>query len=159
VKALRKQARAGTLPPLLALYVSGLAMYVLVDGHDRLQAAELEGQTPALLALSPIRKTAVAPAQLDEVAPRLTTGIERSLAAGRVLTRASTDNLNAILIRAYSTTELTTKTRAYPLAGGSARWNLEVSERLRALHIPAVPGLVDEKRMDARLKLGARRLR
>lgn len=155
VKALRKQARAGTLPPLLALYVSGLAIYVLLDGHDRLQAAELEGQTPTLLALVPIRKTAVAPAQQDEVAPRLARGIERSVPPGRILTRAQIQNLNEILIRAYSTTELTTKTRAYPLAGGSARWNAEVSERLRALAIPVVPGLIDERWTDSGPRFGA----
>jgi hypothetical protein len=49
VKAWRKKAREGTLPPVLLYYVSGLAEYVLLDGHDRLLAAHLEGApAPAL---------------------------------------------------------------------------------------------------------------
>ena len=83
----------------------------------------------------------------------------RSVPPGRILTRAQIQNLNEILIRACSPTTLTTKTRAYPLAGGSARWNAEVSERLRSLNIPAVPGLVDEIWMDTHPRFRTGRLR
>lgn len=45
VKAWRKLARRGALPPVLLYWVSGLVAYVVLDGHDRLLAAQLE-KTP-----------------------------------------------------------------------------------------------------------------
>lgn len=46
VRAWRKAAREGWLPPLVFLWISGLNAYVLLDGHARLRAAELEGVEP-----------------------------------------------------------------------------------------------------------------
>lgn len=46
VKAWRKLARRGELPPVLLYWISGLVAYVVLDGHDRLLAAQLE-QVPA----------------------------------------------------------------------------------------------------------------
>ena len=43
VKAWRKRARERVLPPVLLWWIEGLAAYVILDGHDRLQAASLEG--------------------------------------------------------------------------------------------------------------------
>ena len=42
VKSWRKEARAGTLPPALLLWVSSMAGYLVLDGHDRALAASLE---------------------------------------------------------------------------------------------------------------------
>jgi hypothetical protein len=42
VKAYRKLAREGTLPPLLVWWVSGLDGWLLLDGHARLVAAPVE---------------------------------------------------------------------------------------------------------------------
>jgi hypothetical protein len=39
VKSYRKQARDGVLPPVLLWWISGLDLYVVLDGHDRLVAA------------------------------------------------------------------------------------------------------------------------
>lgn len=52
VKAYRKQARDGTLPPVLLWWISGLCCHVLLDGHDRLVAALAEGREPAVLVLA-----------------------------------------------------------------------------------------------------------
>jgi hypothetical protein len=51
VKAYRKQARDGTLPPILLWWISGLCCHVLLDGHDRIAAALAEGQEPPVLVL------------------------------------------------------------------------------------------------------------
>lgn len=52
VKSWRKHARAGTLPPLLLWWVSALDVHLLLDGHDRLRAASLEGVSPTALTLA-----------------------------------------------------------------------------------------------------------
>ncbi|WP_251094174.1 hypothetical protein [Streptomyces sp. Caat 7-52] len=51
VKAYRKQARDGTLPPVLLWWVSGLDCHLILDGHARLAAAIAESLTPPLLHL------------------------------------------------------------------------------------------------------------
>ena len=62
VKAYRKLAREGVLPPLLLWWVSGLDGWLLLDGHARLAAALAEGLLPPMLELS----LAPSPAQIDE---------------------------------------------------------------------------------------------
>ncbi|MGN9765403.1 hypothetical protein ACTMS2_09540 [Micromonospora sp. SD12] len=54
VKAYRKQARAGILPPVLLWWISGLDCYVILDGHDRILAAVAEEQEPPLIALASV---------------------------------------------------------------------------------------------------------
>ncbi|MFF5725047.1 hypothetical protein [[Kitasatospora] papulosa] len=51
VKAYRKQAREGTLPPVLMWWVSGLDCHLILDGHARLAAAIAESVEPPLLRL------------------------------------------------------------------------------------------------------------
>lgn len=51
VKAYRKQAREGTLPPVLLWWVSGLDCHLILDGHARLAAAIAESIEPPLLQL------------------------------------------------------------------------------------------------------------
>ncbi|MFJ9818577.1 hypothetical protein ACIRU3_25625 [Streptomyces sp. NPDC101151] len=51
VKAYRKQARDGTLPPVLLWWVSGLDCHLILDGHARLAAAIAESTAPSLLQL------------------------------------------------------------------------------------------------------------
>ncbi|MFG2333996.1 hypothetical protein ACGFMM_30875 [Streptomyces sp. NPDC048604] len=51
VKAYRKQAREGTLPPVLLWWVSGLDCHLVLDGHARLAAAIAEFIEPPLLQL------------------------------------------------------------------------------------------------------------
>ncbi|MFF9623661.1 hypothetical protein [Streptomyces griseosporeus] len=51
VKAYRKQARDGTLPPVLLWWVSGLDCHLVLDGHARLAAAIAESVEPAVLEL------------------------------------------------------------------------------------------------------------
>lgn len=57
VKSWRKHAREGTLPPILAGWVSALDVYVVLDGHDRLLAARLEKTKPEVVGLYAIHET------------------------------------------------------------------------------------------------------
>ncbi|MEW1930428.1 hypothetical protein [Streptomyces sp. NPDC088360] len=70
VKAYRKQARDGTLPPVLLWWVSGLDSHLVLDGHARLAAAIAESVEPAVL-------------ELQRTTPRdeVDTGTERAVAA------------------------------------------------------------------------------
>lgn len=54
VKAWRKHARAGTLPPIVLWEVTTLDGWVILDGHDRLRAALAEGIDPLLVLLSQV---------------------------------------------------------------------------------------------------------
>ncbi len=62
VKAWRKHARDGTLPPVVLLSVSALSTYLILDGHDRLAAARAEGRAPDVFVLVPVVEV-VRPAQ------------------------------------------------------------------------------------------------
>jgi hypothetical protein len=57
VKSWRKHARAGALPPALLWWVSALDAYLVIDGHDRLRAAELEQVLPSAVALYAVQET------------------------------------------------------------------------------------------------------
>ncbi|MEM9860704.1 MAG: hypothetical protein AAF938_03715 [Myxococcota bacterium] len=51
INAWRKHARAQTLPPILLWWIGAFNMHVVLDGHDRLHAAKLEGVRPAVISL------------------------------------------------------------------------------------------------------------
>ena len=59
IKWWRKLARAGQLPPILVWQVQALDAFVILDGHDRLQACLLEGVQPAFAVLSSFYEMAV----------------------------------------------------------------------------------------------------
>lgn len=59
VKWWRKLARAGQLPPILVWYIHGLNAYLILDGHDRLQASLLEGVRPGFAVLTSFYEVAV----------------------------------------------------------------------------------------------------
>jgi hypothetical protein len=52
VKMWRKRVRDKTLPPILTWWCHGLFAHVLLDGHDRLHAALLEGTAPDVIVLA-----------------------------------------------------------------------------------------------------------
>jgi hypothetical protein len=70
VKSWRKHAREGTLPPALLAWISALDGYVVLDGHDRLQAAALEGIDAPLVSLHPVREHPCDPEVLARVMRR-----------------------------------------------------------------------------------------
>ncbi|WP_327351755.1 hypothetical protein [Streptomyces sp. NBC_01304] len=135
VKAYRKQAREGTLPPVLLWWVTGLQSLVPLDGHARLAAALAEDIEPPLLVLH----RAAPPDELASGTHEAATAYETELARWAEL-RAThgpripdgTEQAGHALARRL--TELHTGHRptwAWPLPGGSAAW-----ERIAAEHAP-----------------------
>lgn len=57
VRFFRKLARKKTLPPVLAMWCSGLATHLVLDGHDRLHAALLENVLPEVITIQEARPT------------------------------------------------------------------------------------------------------
>jgi hypothetical protein len=126
VKAYRKQAREGVLPPLLLWWISGLDGWLLLDGHTRLAAALSEGFIPPMLELS----RAPSPAQIDEQLAHvmrnesvITEQLERDRQAGRPAvdsaTRAHQRHFSAVYAAIPADRE---RTRAWPVRGGVPAW-------------------------------------
>ncbi|WP_225824291.1 hypothetical protein [Streptomyces naphthomycinicus] len=126
VKAYRKQARDGTLPPVLLWWVSGLDCHLLLDGHARLAAAIAESTEPPVLHL---HRTAPS----DEVATGTEQAVrlyEAELARFAALRARHGDAVpdgavTAGPALARRLRELRTARRptwAWPLPGGEARW-------------------------------------
>ena len=136
VKSWRKRARDGTLPPALLLYVDLLAKWLVLDGHDRLQAALLEGVTPPLLGLWPF---------IERVNPSSAVSQEGALIAAEFNFRAGEtperiDRVNRMLLHSFAGPRRGTVTRAWPLRGGLEAWRAEVLAWRRWNAFPAAPG-------------------
>ena len=98
VKAWRKHARDGTLPPALLAWISALDGYVVLDGHDRLHAASLERREAPLVSLHPVREHAFGPEVLVEATRRY----ERAFAHEARLADATRAELGTRLVMAAS---------------------------------------------------------
>jgi hypothetical protein len=135
VKSWRKRARDRTLPPVLLLYVDLLAKWLVLDGHDRLQAALLEGVEPPLLGLWPVierERTSGAVAQEGALI-----AAEFTLRAGETPERI--DRVNRMLVHNFSGPRRGTVTRGWPLRGGLEVWRAEVLAWRRWNAFPAEP--------------------
>jgi hypothetical protein len=122
IKSWRKRARDGTLPPALLLYVDLLAKWLVLDGHDRVHAALLEGVEPPLLGLWPHVETRPVDSRVREEGALL--GAEIQLRAG--VTPEVIDRVNRQLLRSFERPERGTVSRAWPVAGGLEAWRTEV---------------------------------
>ncbi|AGC43487.1 hypothetical protein MYSTI_02160 [Myxococcus stipitatus DSM 14675] len=140
VKSWRKRAKDGTLPPILLLFVDILAKWVVLDGHDRLHAALLEGTEPPLLGLWPF---------IDRPQPWNATREEGALLAAEIQLRTpptpdTIDRINRMLLFSFAHDRRGTVSRAWPLPGGHAAWREELSARRRMSPSP----LLDEEDWD-----------
>jgi hypothetical protein len=124
VKAYRKQIREDVIAPVLLWWVSGLTAYLVLDGHDRLQACLAEGRTPPLFALS--RLADDAQSNLDfEIARHTETvaHIERAIGQGSRGAAEALVSERRRFGRAIEDQAIgTRKTCAWPLPGGVAAW-------------------------------------
>ncbi|WP_375743769.1 hypothetical protein NR800_00185 [Corallococcus interemptor] len=132
VKSWRKRARDGTLPPVLLLYVDILAKWLVLDGHDRLHAALLEGVEPPLLGLWPF-VTPPRPASAVREAGALFSA-EFQLRAGA--TPETVDRVNRMLVHSFTPDPRGTVSRAWPIPGGRETWREEVTTRRRRGWLP-----------------------
>ncbi|WP_257456013.1 hypothetical protein [Archangium lipolyticum] len=122
IKSWRKRARDGTLPPALLLYVDFLGKWLLLDGHDRIHAALLEGRDPPLMGLWPVVETRRPGSRVREEGALI--GAEIQLRAGA--TPEVIDRVNRLLVRSFSWSGRGTVTRAWPVAGGIKVWQAEL---------------------------------
>jgi hypothetical protein len=83
VKAYRKQVAEGVIAPILLWWISGLTSYLLLDGHDGLQACLAEGVTPPVLALSRLAEDTQSNVDFELARHTETAGhIERAISRG-----------------------------------------------------------------------------
>ena len=112
VKAWRKVAREGLLPPALLYFVSGLDSWLVLDGHDRLLAARLEGVAPTALTLSSVRTRTWTPNPEEHA--RTQNALERQLETEPDAARVR--GINTRLIALYAEpSQVVPRTRVYPL--------------------------------------------
>jgi hypothetical protein len=136
IKSWRKRARDGTLPPALLLYVDILEKWLVLDGHDRVHAALLEGVAPPLMGLFPWVEHARPGAQVREQGAMI--AAELQLRAGA--TPEVIDRVNRQLVRSFHWNERRAVTRAWPLKGGARAWSAEVSAWRRMKALPGDAG-------------------
>lgn len=123
VKMWRKRARDGTLPPLVTWWCRGLYAHVLLDGHDRVHAALLEGVQPDVIVLA----DATAQAK-EDVEERQRRALARAAIVETIPSTASRASAMNALLRAgwdpRAAWELATP--GFPLEGGVEQWEAEV---------------------------------
>lgn len=134
VKSWRKRARDRTLPPALLLYVDLLGKWLVLDGHDRLHAALLEGVTPPLLGLWPVVEAAP-PSMVSQEGALI--AAEFSLRAGETPQRI--DQINRMLLHSFAGRRRGTVTRGWPLHDGLESWRAEVLAWRKWNSFPAAP--------------------
>lgn len=128
VKAWRKQARGGVLPPILAVYSSVSESWWILDGHDRLVAALEAGEVPEVVGLAHLRAAAswLTPeieAQAQAAVLERMAKVDWSRASEGVI-----DHFNRSLLQVYvGAEELYCQSRVWPLPGGVAQWGAEVA--------------------------------
>ncbi|MDN3021148.1 hypothetical protein [Streptomyces sp. S.PB5] len=126
VKAYRKQARDGTLPPVLLWWVSGLDCHLVLDGHARLAAAIAESVAPAVLHLDRTAPSDEVTAGTEQAVRAYETELAR-FAELRAVHGAGVPDGAAVAgpPLARRLRELRTAQRpswAWPLPGGEAQW-------------------------------------
>jgi hypothetical protein len=130
VKAWRKAAREGWLPPLLLMWISGLNAYVVLDGHCRLRAAELEAaDVDALVLWRVVQVPNEGTGWRDEVVERYEYATRR-YAVWQPETAAF---LNRQLVDAFAPSSLLARSIAVGRADLRDVFVVEVQERLRQL--------------------------
>jgi hypothetical protein len=119
VKAYRKQARVGVLPPVLLWWISGLDCYVILDGHDRILAAIAENLEPPFIALSNVDRRRL---ETDTQAV-----VDRYSAEQQLIEAADLDAVAESSRRlAWTLTEIHTdycRTRAWIMPEGRTAWD------------------------------------
>ncbi len=129
VKAWRKRARAGDLPPILLGWISGLAAYVVLDGHDRLLAAKLEGVSAPFLALDRVSEHRKTDEERKVVWDSVGKALEHSANAMigfRDSRKFTAEKANRILLDAYTPRFESQLTVASSTLVNDAQWRSDV---------------------------------
>ncbi|AYH05572.1 hypothetical protein [Pectobacterium parmentieri] len=125
----RKKCREGTLPPVLVWYVAGLASFVILDGHYRLQAAIEEGIPPLFLVLSELNERVFPPE--PEHQERILRALEQQQHKNPGY---SVEGINQTLINLYDTRYLYASTHSRAVLGKGDSWARDVKAYLHKYH-------------------------
>lgn len=125
VKWYRKLAREGRLPPVFLYHHVGLISWLLIDGHDRLLAARLEGITPTFIGISSVRK--MEPNPVDPLRDQLEEVLAKELE--KAPHPRTVDGINRRLIALYDDADWRARTQGVRLTGGVDAW-LSESRRM-----------------------------
>ena len=119
VKWFRKLVREEICPPVLVWYLSCLDGYILIDGHSRLKAFQMESISPRFLILNSIVEKEKKPD--IKIQESILKGIEKRQ-KHQVKSKMNIDEVNRLLISAFDT-------RPYcrPITNAKAKRNYEDS--------------------------------
>lgn len=136
VKAWRKLARREALPPVLLQWISGLVAHVVLDGHDRLLAAQLEGKPAPFLCLDRVatlhRDAGHRQMVLDAVGKAFEHSARAEYPPGHASRSFTPAKANRILLDAFMPQLVEQPTVAGSVRIDPARWEAEVrAEGLR----------------------------
>lgn len=146
VKAWRKLARRDELPPVLLYWISGLVASVVLDGHDRLLAAHLEGKPIRALTLGRFYETsrqAEAQQTIWQAVGMAFEHWDRTENHPQGDRRFGAEKANRILLDAFTPYRMQGPTIATQLDGGYERWQAEVRAEARHQGVD-LDGLVDD---------------
>lgn len=126
LKYWRKVAREGKLPPVLIWYISGLASYIILDGHLRLQAAYDENIPPSFIVLSQYHECSYEPdpAAIAKVQQAITHQMDKN-------PHPDIRGINQTLISLYQNRYGRHSTRSRAILGDGRSWEEDVSRYLR----------------------------
>ena len=127
VKWWRKKCREGTLPPILLWFISGLASFVILDGHERMQAALAEGIPPQFLVLSELSEHMQRPDEKtrERVLHSLAIQQEKLKKTGNNI-----DAMNQMLMNLYHNRYLYATTHSRAVLGNGKAWECQVKAYL-----------------------------
>lgn len=114
VKWWRKKVKEGNCPPVLIWFITCLQAYVVLDGHARLRAFQLERQKPDYMVLKSVNEIESEP-DLERAKMVQQSLVERQLPSWKK--PLSVDDINKILIKVYDNRPFvnhTTKSLAIP---------------------------------------------
>lgn len=132
----RKKAREGALPPIVLWRLDCLQAYVIVDGHDRLQAALLEDRPPDFLVACsayehPVERDPVSQQAMMASLQRHASEVAANMPGRKAI---ATDSLNSTLISAFDDRPIVMpRTYAWASRRSESEWLAEVEARLASL--------------------------
>ena len=128
----QKQIAAGHLPPVVVLAVSVIEMFLVLDGHDRLEAAHREGVPCPLRILAPLRTQRWPEDAFDD--RRAGVARQVDMVDWDTLKPLSQKKLNDAVVGAWARPEHTyPRSRCWPIAGGLAGWRTGLPPGAEAL--------------------------
>lgn len=132
VKWWRKKVRENACPPVLVWYVNPLNAYLIIDGHSRLRAYQLEDQPVQLLVLCAYQIQTQKAEHVLEMRQNMFRSLKHRLDNERKNKRKhlSIDDINQILIQMYDNKYEVSITQAKPIANLDDIWESEVNQFL-----------------------------